>query len=201
MFIQSSPLILLKKRWKIILFSGLVLAVFSGFISLLFPLEYRADAQVLIISKSRYGVDPYTVAKSAERIGENLVQVVKTNDFYNKVLNQSEYNLDKSGFENISEVKKRKKWQKQVKASVVYGTSVLDIMAYNSNREQAKNYDNATANVLVSQGWQYVGGDVTIKVVNDAVSGKWPVRPNLAINTFLGFIVGALFSFLLVLKK
>lgn len=75
----------------------------SLLVSLLFPLEYRADAQALIISKSRYGVDPYTVVKSAERVGENLVQVIGTKDFYDKVMLQTGYSIDRTKFDNVSE--------------------------------------------------------------------------------------------------
>ena len=74
------------KRWKVIFLAGLVFSFVALVISIILPLQYRADAQVLIISKSRYGVDPYTVVKSAERVGENLTQIMKSNDFYNKVV-------------------------------------------------------------------------------------------------------------------
>ena len=90
MFLQSTPFKVLVSRYRLIIFSGLVvgLGLILFFLILSFvrvmPLEYRADAQALIISQSRYGVDPYTAAKSAERVGENLIQVMKTDDFYQK---------------------------------------------------------------------------------------------------------------------
>jgi len=80
-----SSLALLTKRWKLIVAVGLIFSVASLGVTMLFPLEYRADAEVFIISKSRYGVDPYTVVKSAERVGENIAQVMKTDDFLAKV--------------------------------------------------------------------------------------------------------------------
>ena len=201
MFIQSSPLNLLKKRWKVILLSGIILAVLSGFVCLLFPLEYRADAQVLIISKSRYGVDPYTVVKSAERVGENLTQVMKSNDFYNKVMNQPGYNLDKGIFNNIEERLKRKKWNKTVNTSVIYGTGVLNISAYHTDKSQAKEYAGAVAGTLSSQAWQYVGGDVTLKVINDPVVTPWPVRPNIVVNIIVAFMIGLVLSSFVFLKR
>ena len=110
MFIERTPIKILQKRWKLIIFSGVLVALASLFITLAFPLKYRADAQVLIIAKSRTGVDPYTIVKSAERIGENISQVVGTNDFYEKVRLQSSSNFDWSLFEKMTEKDKRKLW-------------------------------------------------------------------------------------------
>ncbi|MBU2542481.1 hypothetical protein KJ785_02905 [Patescibacteria group bacterium] len=191
MFLEHSPIKLLKKRWKIMVFAGLLVSVLTLVVLMLFPLKYRADAQVLIISKSRYGVDPYTVVKSAERVGENISQIVKTNDFYEKVMSQPGYNLDKSSFDRLPEKKKRKFWQKTVNTSVVYGTGVLNVNVYHKDKEQAKLLASAVANTLVTKGWEYVGGDVAMKVVNDAVVSNYPVKPNLILNAILGFLVGA----------
>lgn len=190
MFLQHTPVQILFKHWKAILLTGLVVATLAGGVSLVFPLEYRADAQVLIISQSRYGVDPYTVVKSAERVGENLVEIIKTNDFYNKVITQPGYNLDKAKFTNVTERTKRKNWQKAIKTNVVYGTGVLNISAYDKNPAQAMQYAGAVAATLSGQAWQYVGGDVIIKVINDPVATQWPARPNVVLNAVLGLIVG-----------
>lgn len=201
MFLQHSPLKTLAHFWKLIAFAGLVLAIVVGAVTALFPRQYRADAQVLIISQSRYGVDPYTAAKSAERVGENLTQVLGTNDFYQKVIAQSNRSLDLSKFEKLSERARRKLWQKTIEASVVYGSSVLNISAYHTDKEQASEFAGAVVDVLSSKGWEYVGGDVVIKTVNDPVTTRFPARPNLWLNMFLGFVVGVLFFSVLILRK
>jgi len=85
MRMHHSPLTRMLQGSKILLALGFVTAVLAAGATFLFPLEYRADASVLIISKSRYGVDPYTVVKSAERVGENIAQIISTDDFYDKV--------------------------------------------------------------------------------------------------------------------
>ncbi len=201
MFLEQSPIKILTRRWRALVFAGLLVAILSLIISILFPLQYRADAQVLIISKSRYGVDPYTVVKSAERVGENITQIVGTNDFYQNVMSQSGYKIDQSVFNRLSERDKRKLWQKTVNTSVIYGTGVLNISAYHASQEQAKQLVSAVAGTLVSKGWEYVGGDVAIKVVNDAVVTKWPVKPNLILNAILGFLAGFVVTSGLVLNK
>jgi len=201
MFLHLAPLELLKRRFRLVLFAGLVVGILAVAVSLLFPLQYRADAQILIISKTRYGVDPYTAIKSAERVGENLVQVVKTNDFFSKTMSQAGYNIDKTPFENVTERVKRQRWQKALNVSVVYGTGVLNISAYNKDKGQAEQLAAAAANALTVSGWEYVGGDVGFKVVNEAVGTRFPVRPNLIINFVLGFVVGVILVLFFVLRR
>jgi len=201
MFLHHPPLKVIASFWKLILFAGIVTALVVCAVTVLFPRQYRADAQVLIISQSRYGVDPYTAAKSAERVGENLIQVMKTNDFYQKVIAQSGRQLDLSKFDELSERAKRKLWQKTLDTSVVYGSSVLNVGIYNTNKEQAKEWAGAVVDTLSSKGWEYVGGDVIIKTVNDPVSTNFKVRPNLLLNMFLGLVVGVLGMGVMVLKK
>lgn len=203
MFLHQNPLEMLKHNSKQIIVAGFVAAVIFVIVSLFFPLEYRADADVLVVSKSRYGVDPYTVVKSAERIGENLIQVIGTSDFYDKVMSQPGYTLDKSRFEgqNITERTKRKRWQKAVTASVVYGTGMVRVSAYNKDPHNAEQLAGAVMNALVGQGWQYVGGDVTIKVVDSPITTRFPARPNLLLNALAGFLAGVLGAGLLVVRK
>ena len=200
MFLSNSPLNILKKLWKLILFSTLLLGILSVFVSLLFPLNYKAESQVLIISKSRYGVDPYTVIKSAERVGENISQIVETDDFYKKVMEQNNFNFDKDYFANLSDKKLRKMWQKTIDTSVVYGTGVLNIAVYHPDKNQAKELAGAISSALSSRGWEYVGGDVTIKTVNPAIiKSSLPAKPNLILNFFVGAVFGCLLVILLTL--
>lgn len=190
MFLHHSSVEILFRRYRLIVFAGIIVCVAAVAVSLIFPLEYRADAQVLVISKSRYGVDPYTAVKSAEQVGENLAQVVKTNDFFLKTMGQPGYDIDKSRFENASERLKRKYWQKAMDVSVVYGTGVLNVSAFNKDPRKAEQLAGAIATTLVSSGWEYVGGDVSFKIVDEPVATRFPARPNLLLNGILGLLVG-----------
>lgn len=189
------------KRWKFLSLIGLVTAAIVAGITLLFPLEYRADAQALITPKNRYGVDPYTVIKSAERVGENLVQVMATDDFLAKVRTEDAYQLDWSRFDSLNERQKRKAWPKMAVGSVVYGTGMLNVSAYNRNADQAKRFAGAVADTIANKAWEYVGADVIIKVVNSPIVTRFPVRPNLLVNAGLGFVVGVLLAGLFVSRK
>ncbi len=197
----SHPIATLSKQWKTIFLWGILSALIVSSLSLLFPLEYRADAAVYIISKSRYGVDPYTVVKSAEQVGQNITQVMKTQDFFDKVMTLVPASFDKSQFQNVTDRVRTKRWQKAVDGSVIFGTGVLNVSAYHRDPAQANILATALVDTLVQKGYEYVGGDVTIKQVNKAIVSRFPVRPNVVLNAFLGFVLGLFVSSILLFKK
>lgn len=196
-----SPIARLAKKSKFLILSGLFFGLLAGIMTLLLPLQYRADAQLLLISQSRYGVDPYTATKSAERIGENLAQLVETGDFFNKVFAQGDVSLDASRYQGVSEQKRRNRWQRDVDAGVIYGTSVVTFSAYHTDAAEAKRLAGAVAQAMLTHGSSYVGGDVQMRIVNQPVVTSYPVRPNLIIHVLLGIIAGMLFAAVGVLRK
>jgi len=185
---------LLKKHIKLILLWGFVFAVLSGGVSLFMPMQYSANSQVLIISKNQTGIDPYTQAKSAETIGANLIQIMKTTDFYDKVMQSPTASFDKSQWQNLSDRDQRKKWSKDLSASMIYGTGLMDVVAYSNTQDDAVNLANAITQTIASQGYEYVGGDVSIKTVDNPLVSRWPARPNFLLNTGIGFAVGVLIA-------
>lgn len=187
-------------RWRFMVLVGLIISVFAGGLTFLWPLQYRADTQVLIISKSRYGVDPYTVVKSAERVGENLVQIMKTDDFLAKVRATPNYSFNWSTFDGLNDRQKRRTWPKMVTGSVVYGTGVLNVSAYDQNPETAKQLAGAVAQTLTDKAWEYVGGDVILKTVNVPVATRFPSKPNPLVNAGVGFLAGVLLAALIVAR-
>lgn len=191
----------LLRHSKLILTWAIVFGILSGVVSLVFPKQYNADAQVLIISRDRTGVDPYTQAKSAERIGQNLVQNMKTVDFYNKVLEMNGSDLSAEKWKSLSERKQRKKWSKDVIGNMVYGTGLLNVRAYGKSKEEATALASAVSQTLASNGWEYVGGDVSIRVVTPPLASRLPARPNVLVNAGLGFLLGVLVAGLWVVRK
>ncbi len=191
---------LLLKHAKLILVWGLIFSLISGGISFLISIQYSAASQVLIISRDRTGVDPYTQAKSSERISENLAQIIKTVDFYKKVMESTSYTFDKNNWQNLTDRKQRKKWQKDIQATVVYGTGLMNIVGYSNSKTDAVNLSNAVAQTLASVGWEYVGGNISLKVVSSPLASRLPARPNFILNTIIGFVVGVLFSSFWVIR-
>lgn len=201
MSLLHSVLRIMFRRRRFILAVSLLFALVAGIVTLAMPRQYRADAQVLIISKSQYGIDPLTTVKSAEQIGENLIQVMWTSDFLDKVKQQSAQTFDWQAFNNLSERDRRKKWKQDVQSSLVKDTSLLNVTTYHQDAGQARVLAEAVAATLESNGWQYVGGDVTISLVNKPLLSKWKVRPHIGVNIFLGFIVGMGLAGIAVIRK
>ncbi len=190
---------ILLKHTKLILTWGVLIAVLSMAISLLFPWRYSAASQVLIISRDKSGIDPYTQSKAAERIGENLAQVMKTQDFQQKVLQVTSQNFDKNYWQNLIPRKQRKQWAKQVVGEMAYGTSLMNIRVY-SSKEDVAGLSAAVTETLTTHGWEYVGGDVSIKTVNEPIVSRWIAQPNILLNGLLGFLAGVVLSCAWVVK-
>ncbi len=182
------------KHVQLLLVWGFLLASIAGVASFFLPRQYSAVSQVLIISRDQAGVDPYTQAKAAERVGENLAGVMGTTDFFSKVIQSP----DVISFMNNSPLWKQEsddrsrriKWGDDVKGRMIYGTSIMQITVYAETRESAVVLSNAVTKTVVSQGWEYVGGDVTIKAVNNPLVSRFPSRPNLPLNMGVGFLAG-----------
>jgi len=184
---------ILAKHIRLIITWGIILGLAAGVVSLFLPKYYSATSQVLIISRDRNGVDPYTQSKSAERIGENLAQVVKTTDFYNKVINSS-FAFNKERWTRLADRDARKQWNKDVNASMIYNTGLMTITVYSISKDDTLVLAQAATDAMVSNGWEYIGGDVALKAVNAPLVSRFPARPNYILNVLVGFLVGALFA-------
>jgi capsular polysaccharide biosynthesis protein len=180
--------------WKTvgrILVIGLAAAVAGAGISLLFPLKFSSTMRLLIIQKQLSAADPYTAIKASERISDNLGQIIYTTSFFDKVTDDK-YKIDKSIFSD-DEIKRRRQWSDMISYSVVRGTGMLEVSVYHTVPAQAELISNAVANVLISEGWTYVGGgDLQVKLVDEPLRSRWPVKPNVPINAFTGLVLGLL---------
>lgn len=199
--ITHSPSKRLLQSKKILIAMGILCGLIAGGITLLFPLQYRADAQVYILSQARFGVDPYTVAKSGERIAENLAQVMGTEDFYTKVKSDTASQVDWAYFEKYQLREKMKLWKKTIDPTVVFGTSILTISAFHQDPDQAIAIAAGAANTVVGKTSEYVGGDVSIRLVSQPIVTRFPVQPNLLVNVLVGMMAGILLAGFVVVRK
>lgn len=181
-----------------------ILGAVAGVLVVLFaPISqyYRSDAQVLIISESRYGADTYSAYKSAERVGENLAQIMKTSDFSRKVLANIGGQVDVSEYSNASERDRRKSWAKNVDASVGFGTGILSVSVYHQDPRDLAVLHQAVLNTLLLDSAEYTGESVTLKVVNQPVVSEYPVRPGVPMSIAFGAVLGLLLGMLLFVRK
>jgi capsular polysaccharide biosynthesis protein len=184
------------KGWKKIMFFGIVAMVAAAGLSFLETLKYSSQIRMLIIQPAALNVDPYTAIRSAEQIGNNLAQVVYTTDFFQKVTGASNasFVIDPTYFPD-NDAKRRKKWIQTVSVKVENGTGLLNITVYHPNKEQATSIARAIAYVMTTEGANYVGGTaLQIRLVDEPLVSRFPVKPNIPVNGFTGLILGALFG-------
>ena len=180
---------LLFSGWKRILLFALVTAMFGAALSFLFPLQYSSTMRLLIIQNKLSQIDPYTAIKASERISDNLSQIIYTTSFFDKVMT-SNFNIDTTVFKD-DESKKRKQWNRMIGTQVLRGSGMLVVTVYHEAKDQATLISQAIAFVLTTEGWQYVGGgDLQVKLVDEPLQSRWPVKPNVPANTFMGFVLG-----------
>lgn len=187
-------------RWKFLVLLGLIFAVVSAAATFFWPLNYRADAQILVMPKTRYGIDPYTMIKSTERMGENLVEIMMTDDFFRKVRVTAGTTLNWSEYDALTPRQQRRLWSKMIEGSMVYNTGIISVSAYRPDPAAARQLAAAVSQTLVDKGWEYVGGDVVLKIVNPPIATSFPVKPNPITNAGIGFVFGVLLASIIASK-
>lgn len=166
---------------------GLLLGVLLSFIP---RLEYSSTTR-LLITQQLGAVDAYTASRSAERVAEDLANAAYTSSFYDQIFEENP-EIDRSYFPQ-GEARFRSRWEDAISTSVSRGTGLLTIRAFHEDAEQAEEIATAVAELLSQQGWTYTsGGNITVQVVDDPLNSRFPVRPNILLNAFSGFILGLL---------
>lgn len=184
---------ILRANWDIVALIIGITIVLSLIISLVQPFQYSASTKILVIQKQEMNTDAYTATKSAERIGQNLANIIFTSSFYNEVIESN------SNFKNkfsADSIERRKEWNKNIKTSVTPETGILEIDVFDVDRNFASQLVKTITYVLVNKGAEYHGGgsNVEIKIVDDVFVSRYPVRPNIILNSALALIIGLLFG-------
>lgn len=161
------------------------------------PLKYSATSKLLVIQNTR-DVDPYTVSKSNEYLGNLFSQVIYSSSFYNLTLD-SQYNIDRSYFTD-SATKQQKIWKKTVKAKSLNNTGIIELEIYHPNPYQAKQVALAVNDVLINKNFNYQGmGDtVRVSVIDQPLVSSYPTNPNPLVNFALSILFGIAFAFLYI---
>ncbi|MBU0731851.1 hypothetical protein KKC88_03145 [Patescibacteria group bacterium] len=191
----------LKTSWKGIVLFTLVIMSLAVIYSVARPMDYSSKIQALVIYNQSSDVDSYTAAKSAEKIGKSLSSVVGTTSFMDLVVKEGE--IDLSEMTALSERDKRKEWSSKVSASVIPETGILEIEAYDPDPQRSAELASAVAATLIKNADEYHGGGdaIQVKVVNQALTSTYPVRPNLMTNLAAAFIFSVVVSLAFVFLK
>jgi capsular polysaccharide biosynthesis protein len=187
----------LNKKKLILLYTVLVFIMLGLGFSLIKPMEYSSQVSLLIIQKINPNLDAYTAARAAEKLGKNLTSVIYTTSFYEKVIHS---NFDLKLNLPTTEREKRKAWQKKVDAKIDPDTSIIQITAYDQDRNEAEKLAQVISYILSTEGKEYHGGgdDIVIKPVNTALTSDYPTRPNIVLNLLASVVLGLILGLLIV---
>lgn len=194
---HPSYLLILVSRSRFIMSVGFIGLLIAIIVSLFFPLKYSATAGVFVIPRQGFGVDPYTVIKSSERVGENLALAIGTSEFLGRVLDV-EPRIDQSAFPTEERLR-RKYWLKNIEADVTPGTGLLRMTAYSTDPAQAVILATGVSKTIMEYGIEYVGAQATFKIADEPIASRFPVRPNIPMNGLIGFLFGAILASIFVL--
>lgn len=184
---------LLKRKKGTILALIFVIIILSLGLSLINPLKYGAKSRLLVVQNSN-GIDPYTVSKSNEYLGNLFSQIAYSGSFYNMVL-ESPYDIDKNYFSGDYN-KQIKIWKKTISTKTLNDTGIIEINIYHPNPYQAQQIALAVNDILINKNSNYQGSGQSIKVniIDQPLISNYPIKPNLPQNVVVALTAGLLFS-------
>lgn len=185
---------LIKSGKKTLAMSVMFFVLFAMAFTFLRPLEFRAQSRLLIIQNSQEGTDPFVAAKANEYLGGVLTKIVTSNSFLDEVL-ASGLNIDMAYFSSDQQ-KRAKVWEDMVMARSFGDLGVIEISVFHPDKFQAEQVAQAIDLTLRNKSNSYLstGDKVEIRVIDQPIVSKWPVRPNIVLNMILGPVIGLIFG-------
>jgi len=182
---------ILKRRKGAVISAWLIFMVLGAAATFIQPLKYEAKSRLLIVQNIS-GVDPYTVSKSNQYLSSLFSQVAYSNSFFELVTSSNNFDIDRSYFTDNYK-KQMKIWQKTISAKS-NDAGIIEISIYHPNTYQAKQIALGVNDVLINQGFNYQGGDqsIKIKIIDQPLVSDYPVKPNIVFNFFAFSILGIL---------
>jgi len=194
-----------RAKKQAILLIVLAFMVLSLIITFSQPIKYSSRLKLLVVqSVSQASTDPYSLAASNEYLSTILSEVTYSNSFFNRVLN-SNFEINKDYFGKTTK-KQEKIWNKTINAMPVNDTGIITITAYHKDRAETERIARAVGFVLMTEHQNYhgLGDNLRIKLLDEPITSKYPVKPNIALNLglaiFLGFLFGLCYVYLIAEK-
>jgi uncharacterized protein involved in exopolysaccharide biosynthesis len=182
----SFPFLL--RSWKQFLFAAFLGGLLSLLFSFLTPLQYASTVRLLVTQVNTTGLDPYTAAKSTERIAANLAELVHSSTFAVNAAGRAQ-GFDASYFPD-DEYERRQLWARSVETAVIPGTGIMEISAYHPRRDQARVLAEAISQEIAVQGPNYFGYNIRAQVIDPPLDSKWFARPRVLENGLVGVLLG-----------
>lgn len=185
-------------KWPVLLASGLAGLCLALLVSLFQPLEYRAEASIMVIPG--FTGDGYQASRSAEKYATTLTSILPSMSFYQKV---AVADPRVTGSFQGSDTKVRRAWKKAIDGTVKPNTGIVDLKVYTRERLASEEVMAAVLRVLEEEGASYLGGNASVLLytINQPLVSRFPVRPNYPVNLLGGFVFGVLISAVVLVAR
>ena len=180
--------ILLKKIWIILLVSVLCMALFFSFSNFLMSPSYTTTAKMLVNQKETGNNASANLNQINynERIVGTYVEILQTNNFLEKVS------------EKINQTYTSSELRSMISISAVNSTQIFQISVRNTNPSHAFTIANAIVELVPEHIMNIYPAD-SVGVVESPVLPSSPSSPNVKLYTILGFFVGFLITFIIII--
>jgi succinoglycan biosynthesis transport protein ExoP len=177
---------ILRRRWWVLILLP-VLAAGTAYLATkqLTPI-YRATAVILVNQTQEPGVVQYNDILTSERLTNTYAEMVERRVLLNQVISELDLPLDEEGLDD------------KVNVSVVRNTQLLNVAVEDANPDQAALIANTLAQAFIDDNSSQFGRPGTVSVTDEAVVPRSPAKPNVALNTVLGAILGLMLAGLVV---
>lgn len=189
------------QHWLALTIITVLTAAIGVGISLLSPQLYSSEVKLLIVQKQQAQyTDPYTSQKAAQALGTNLVSVVPTFDFLNRVIATGHVSPDVF---SQSTKERKKQWQNVVKAQIIPETGIIDVFGYGTDPGKAEDVALGVMQVLTTNASDYYGGSdiFQIKQIDGPITSVQPVKPNLWLNGGAAALLGLVVTYVYFLIR
>lgn len=190
----------LRQGYKRIIAYSLVLLVIGLTVSLLQPQLYRSRSKLLV---TMYGNDYYAIDKGNQYFASLLPKIASSQSFFNDLFSGSAdtYGLDRAYFGSTYREEMRA-WERTMSISMD-AQGILTVDIYHSNPEQAKQISMALDNYLIAKEsyFQQLADKADIKIIDQPIVSRYPVKPDLAGNAVAAMILGALIGAAMELSR
>ncbi|MDD5031636.1 MAG: Wzz/FepE/Etk N-terminal domain-containing protein [Patescibacteria group bacterium] len=191
--------LILKRKLAIMIIVILFVLLAAGF-TFTQPFKYETSFKMLVIHNFGANTDPYVASKSNEYLSGILAKVIYSNSFFEKV-DKAGFKINKDYFGQDTE-KRMKEWKKTVAAKTISDTGIISVAVYHPDKLQADQIARAIAFSMQASHRLYhgYGDNVNVKIIDEPLTSRKPVKPNVILNfigaVILGFFLSLIYIYL-----
>ena len=182
-------LLVLLRKWWIILLSGLLAAfVFLGVTKVFITPKYQSVTKIFVLSQQDVNYLTSMDIQLSSYLTKDYAELIKSRTVALEVIEQLDLDMSPEGL------------MKQVTVQTKTDTRIVTIIVENEDPELARELANAIREVSAKQIVD-VMGEEAVNIVDEANLPAAPSSPNTTKNTLMGCIWGCLLAIALILLR